>query len=89
MKTLKSEYSASELSDNHRRSLTSALVIVEQMLSHSLHRTINAKKTKIWEVLSDSKSRKMKGFGVFPTGIAKEYDRDIDELMAIASNIKS
>ena len=129
-----------ELTENHRRSLTSALMIVEQMLSEikesltiknelccsemqidisdeersynlgivdkalkqicklaeiyetekyhqSLRRVINAKKTKIWEILCDMKSKKQKGFGEFPKELVKEYDRSIDELLAIIDKI--
>ena len=129
------------LTENHRRSLTSALVMVEQMLievadfmidkknacsfeikddisiedknhnlkitgealeqicklaekyetnkSHqSLRKIINAKKTRIWEILSDMRSKKQKGFGEFPKELVKEYDNDIDSLMIITDNIK-
>jgi len=127
--------------DNHKRSLTSTLMIVEQLLVEledlilrpyntccfeikndvdnealnqnliiieearkqicvlkekyntdktvqSLQRVIDAKKTKIWEILHNSKSRRMKGFGEFPQRLKEEYDEDIDSLMAIAENLK-
>jgi hypothetical protein len=54
----------------------------------SLQRVIDAKKTKIWETLHNSKSRRIKGFGEFPQKAVKEYDNDIDKLMAIAEKIK-
>ena len=54
----------------------------------SLKRIVDAKKTKIWETLHNSKSRRMKGFGEFPQKQGKEYDEDIDQLMAIAEKIK-
>lgn len=129
------------LQENHRRSLTSTLMIVEQLLveiedlmtsqyktccyeikndidnevinqnlkiikdarnhicnladkysidiySQSLQRVLDAKKTKIWEILCDSKAKKLKGFGDFPQKLVKEYDKDIDELMAFAEKIK-
>ena len=38
--------------------------------------------------LCDSKARKLKGFGEFPQRLIKEYDEDIDELMATASKIE-
>ncbi len=129
------------LRDNHRRSLSSSLMIVEQLLkeseelmenksitccydvkndinpdiikrnlevidsarkqicklaekyatdkhSQSLQRIIAAKKTKMWEILCDSKARKLKGFGEFPQRLIKEYDDDIDELMAIATKLE-
>lgn len=128
------------LTENHRRSLTSGLMIVEQMLveiedylramkkyccfevdddidtddrnynletintardqicklaekynttkhHQSLSRVINAKKTKIWEVLCDIKSKKQKGFGEFPKEMVKEYDKDIEQLMSLTDRI--
>jgi len=142
MKTIKHEDIIQELGENHRRSLTSALVVIEQMLvevremminpvlrccfevkadldviiidrnlrtiedalkqicfikqkygiekiSQSMTRSINAKKAKIWEVLCDSKSRKLKGFGSLPSFIAREFDNDIDKLMSITGNIET
>jgi len=129
------------LGENHRRSLTSSLTIVEQLLNEiedsllskpeaccvelvndvseeniihdievineareqicnlaakyninrrkqSLQRVMDAKKTKIWEVLCDSKARRQKGFGVFPKELVQEYDNDIDNLLTIAEKIK-
>jgi hypothetical protein len=129
------------LTDNHRRSLSSTLIVVEQMLVEiknlmimpgqtcctelnkdinlliveqnikviedalsqicllkdkyktdktvlSLQRVVDAKKTKIWETLHNSKSKRIKGFGEFPQKAVKEYDNDIDKLMAIAEKIK-
>ena len=54
----------------------------------SLQRIVDAKKTKIWETLHNSKSRRMKGFGEFPQKLIKEYDTDIDQLIAVAEKIK-
>jgi len=58
------------------------------LYTQSLQRIIDVNKTKIWEILSDSKARKLKGYGDFPQSLVKEYDRDIEELMAIAGKIK-
>jgi hypothetical protein len=130
-----------ELTENHKRSLSSTLIVVEQLLEEledimadskqtccyelkkdldiitiennqkvikealtiicslkekyntdksvqSLQRLIDAKKTKIWETLHNSKSRRMKGFGEFSQKIVKEYDNDIDHLMSITEMIK-
>ena len=130
-----------ELTENHKRSLSSTLMVVEQLLEEledimadskqtccyelkkdldiikiehnqkvikealtvicalkekyntdksvqSLQRLIDAKKTKIWETLHNSKSRRMKGFGEFSQKIVKEYDSDLDHLMAITEMIK-
>jgi len=135
------KYDNIELNDNHKRSLSSTLMVVEQLLVdlmdvmvnsnqrccyelkkdidiatiesnqkvikeallivcslkekyntdktvQSLQRIVDAKKTKIWETLHNSKSRRMKGFGVFPQKLIKEYDSDIDQLMAITDKIK-
>lgn len=54
----------------------------------SLQRIVDAKKTKIWETLHNSKSRRMKGFGEFPQKLIKEYDEDLDHLMGITEKIK-
>jgi hypothetical protein len=128
------------LSDNHKRSLSSTLIIVEQHLfeirdvmddtnqkccfeitkdidsrsiehnkdvinealalicslkekyctdkaTQSLKRVVNAKKSKIWETLHNSKSRRMKGFGEFPQKIVKEYDNDLDQLISITEKL--
>ena len=53
----------------------------------SLSRLINAKKTKIWEILCDTKSKKQKGFGEFPKELVKEFDEDIDKLLEITNKI--
>jgi hypothetical protein len=129
------------LNENHKRSLTSTLMIVEQLFIEikeamknrdsaccselkndvdneiineniklikearkqicnltekystekavqSLQRLIDVKKTKIWEILCDSKAKKLKGFGEFPKEMIKEFDKDIDGLMAIVAKIE-
>jgi len=53
----------------------------------SLQRVINAKRTKIWEILTDTLSRKVKGYGTFPKNYADEYDVDIKKLIEITSKI--
>lgn len=54
----------------------------------SLQRVINAKRAKIWEILTDTLSRKMKGYGTFPKKYAEEYDADIHRLIEITNRIK-
>lgn len=54
----------------------------------SLYRIINAKRTKIWEILTDSLSRKSKGYGTFPKKYADEFDSDINKLIDITNRIK-
>ena len=53
----------------------------------SLQRVINAKRTKIWEILTDTLSRKIKGYGTFPKKYAEEYDADIKKLIEITDRI--
>ena len=53
----------------------------------SLQRIINAKRTKIWEILTDTLSRKTKGYGTFPKKYAGEYDSDIGKLIEITNRI--
>lgn len=54
----------------------------------SLHKAINAKRVRIWEILSETLSRNMKGFGLFPQKYAEEYDSDIRKLIEITNRIK-
>jgi hypothetical protein len=55
--------------------------------SQRLRRIIDAKRTKIWEILNDSISKKLKGYGTFPQTYAKEYDTDIAKLIEITNKI--
>lgn len=128
------------LGENHRRSLTSALTIVEQLLNElegtlasrlssccvelvdditeeeknhnrevikearrqiwilagkyrtnrrkqSIRRIIDAKKTRIWEVLIDTRAKRQKSYGAFPKELVAEYDGDIDGLLKITDKI--
>lgn len=52
-----------------------------------LQRIIDAKRTKIWEILNDTFSKKLKGFGTFPQKYADEYDFDIGKLIEITNRI--
>lgn len=53
----------------------------------SLQRVINAKRTRIWEILTNSLSRKIKGYGAFPKNHTEEYDADINRLIEITNRI--
>jgi len=106
------------LGENHRRSLTSALTIVEQLLNEiegtlagrlssccvelvdditeeyrtnrrkqSIRRIIDAKKTRIWEVLIDTRAKRQKSYGAFPNELVAEYDGDINGLLKITDKI--
>jgi hypothetical protein len=121
------------LSDNHRRSVSSSIHIIEKMLieienvmAHpdngvmlktindmpdmdeqhyslaidnikkeiryisekyslkpeeiKMSRIINSRKAKMWETVTDTSSRKLKGFKEFPKELAEEFDRDIARL---------
>ncbi|HOW10004.1 MAG TPA: hypothetical protein PLX08_09395 [Bacteroidales bacterium] len=55
----------------------------------SLQRVINAKRARIWEILSDTLSKKIKGYGAFPKKYVDEYDGDINKLMELTERINS
>lgn len=128
------------LPDNHRRSVSSSLYIVEKLLDeiaqalthpddgimykmevdvdprqnqhiigyiseakkliHQLYlkyelnpqhtllsRFIESRKSKIWEILSGTNARGMKGYGPFPAGYAETFDSDIEQLIQIIDNV--
>lgn len=54
----------------------------------SLQRIINAKRAKIWEVLTDALSEKSKGYGTIAKKYADEYDSDITMLLEMVNEIK-
>jgi hypothetical protein len=53
----------------------------------SLQRIIDAKRTRIWEVLNNTLSRKIKGYGTFSKKYSDEYDSDIGKLIEITNRI--
>jgi hypothetical protein len=53
----------------------------------SLQRIIDAKRTRIWEMLTNTLSRKTKGYGTFPKKYVEEYDSDIRKLIEITNRI--
>ena len=53
----------------------------------SLQRIIDAKRTRIWEMLTNTLSRKIKGYGTFPQKYLDEYDSDIGKLIEITNRI--
>ncbi|MCE1201404.1 MAG: hypothetical protein LWX09_04805 [Bacteroidia bacterium] len=128
------------LPDNHRRSLSSSLYIVEKLLDeieqalthpddgfmykmevdvpehayrstienialakqmiehlhkkyelsaqHSMmSRFIDSRKSKIWEILSGTNARGMKGYGPFPKEYAQEFDNDIKRLQEMVNKV--
>lgn len=54
----------------------------------SLQRVINAKRARIWEILSEALSRNMRGYGTFPKKHAEEFDTDITKLIEITNRLK-
>jgi hypothetical protein len=52
-----------------------------------LQRIIDAKRTKVWEILNDTFSNKLKGYDSFPQKYANEYDTDISKLIGITNKI--
>lgn len=50
-------------------------------------RIINARRVKMWEILSDTKSKRMKGFGKFPEELSTEYDSDLEGLLKLIGEI--
>jgi hypothetical protein len=53
----------------------------------SLQRIIDAKRTRIWEMLNNTLSRRIKGYGTFPKKYVDEYDSDIIKLIEITNRI--
>ncbi len=54
----------------------------------SLQRIINAKRAKIWEILTDALSKKSKGYGAIPKKYTDEYDSDITRLLEIVNKLQ-
>jgi len=48
---------------------------------------ISARKVKMWEVLNDTTSKRLKGFGDFPEEYAGEFDQDIRNLITLVEKI--
>ena len=52
-----------------------------------LSRLINSRKAKIWETITDTTSRKMKGYSEFPKDLAAEFDEDIASLRKVLDSL--
>ncbi|HBX52405.1 MAG: hypothetical protein A2275_12085 [Bacteroidetes bacterium RIFOXYA12_FULL_35_11] len=48
---------------------------------------INSRKTKMWEVLCDSKASKLNVYGQFPMQYQNEFDEDIEALLKLTESI--
>jgi hypothetical protein len=55
----------------------------EMVESHFL----NSRKSKAWEILNDSLSKRMNGFGEFPAEIAADFDADIEYLLTLVNKL--
>ena len=55
----------------------------EMVESHFL----NSRKSKAWEILNDSLSKRMNGFGEFPPDLAQEFDSDIEGLLKLVAKL--
>lgn len=53
----------------------------------NLAQVINSRKSKMWEVLCNTKTKQLKGFGEFPIEYAQEFDSDIDNLLKLTESI--
>ncbi|NOX84924.1 MAG: hypothetical protein GXO86_02995 [Chlorobi bacterium] len=60
-----------------------------QLAKHEIVQSqyVSARKAKIWEILNDTTSRRLKGFGDFPEEYAGEFDDDIGNLIRLVENI--
>lgn len=49
---------------------------------------VSARKAKMWEVLNDTTTKRLKGFGDFPEKYAEEFDDDIRNLIELVEKIE-
>jgi hypothetical protein len=48
---------------------------------------IEVRKTKIWEILGNIRSGKMKRYGAFPAEYIADFDKDMGELKALTEKL--
>lgn len=58
-----------------------------QPTQYNFSQIINSRKSKMWEILSNTQSKSLKGFGEFPPEYAKEFDSDIENLLKLTESI--
>jgi hypothetical protein len=58
-----------------------------QVESSGLRWFVNVRKTKIWEILGNIRSGKLKRFGVFPAEHSTEFDNDMDKLKELSERL--
>jgi hypothetical protein len=52
-----------------------------------ISRVINSRKAKMWETVTDTTSRKLKGYKEFPKEMALEFDNDISKLKILIDSL--
>jgi len=52
-----------------------------------MSRIRNSKKSKMWEVLCDTNSKRLKGFGALTENIANEVDEDMNSLIELVEKL--
>lgn len=82
--------------------ITECLAVIEQIRSYisylkakydlessvtDITRMIHAKKSTLWDILVDTSSSRLKGYGEFPAKHAKEFDSDLNELIALVNKL--
>lgn len=50
-------------------------------------RIINSRKAKMWETITDTTSRKLKGYSKFPVEYAEEFDKDVNKLLKLIETL--
>jgi hypothetical protein len=48
---------------------------------------INARKSKIWEMLHNTKAKQLNAFGKFPTELKAEFDADLNNLLNLIDKL--
>ena len=55
--------------------------------SFSLSQVVNSRKSKMWEVLCDTKSEKLNNRGKFSSEYAQEFNADIEKLLKLTESL--
>ncbi len=84
-----------DTSDEEKESIMAALADIRRSLKKMVEKYrltkheivqsqyISSRKVKMWEVLNDTTSKRLKGFGDFPEEYAEEFDNDIRDLIRL------
>ncbi len=88
-----------DLSDDKKKKVFDALNLLEKEIGRLADKYqlppqemveshfLNSRKSKAWEILNDSLSKRMSGFGEFPPALAKEFDADIEDLLKLVAEL--